>query len=153
MQSLEPILERHPFFAGFEERYLQLLAGCASNVRFNAGDYILREGEHANRFFLIRAGSVRLEVFAREQEPIVVQTFGEGDVFGWSWLVPPYRWNLDARAVELTRALALDGECLRAKCEEDHNLGYAFHQRFASIMAEQLRATQFQLLDVFGKHS
>ncbi len=153
MQTLEPILERHPFFAGFEERYLQLLVGCASNVRFSAGEYIIREGELANRFFLIRAGSVRLEVFSREHDPITIQTMSEGDVFGWSWLVPPYRWNMDARALELTRALALDGECLRLKCEEDHNLGYALHKRFAVIIAEQLRATQFQLLDVFGKHS
>ena len=152
MHSLEPILERHPFFAGFEDCYLQLLVGCASNVRFNAGEYIIREGDHANRFYLIRAGLVRLEVFAREREPITVQTRGEGDVLGWAWLVPPYRWNLDARALDVTRALALDGECLRTKCEEDHDLGYALHKRVASIMAEQLRATQFQLLDVFGRH-
>jgi CRP/FNR family transcriptional regulator, cyclic AMP receptor protein len=151
MHTLEPILERHPFFTGLEEHYLELLVGCASNVRFNAGEYILREGGEASRFYLIRTGLVRLEVFAREREPIAIQTLGEGDVLGWSWLVQPYRWSLDARALELTRAIALDGECLRNKSEEDPKLGYELHKRFASIITEQLRATQMQLLDVYGK--
>jgi CRP-like cAMP-binding protein len=152
VHTLEPILERHPFFAGFEDHHLELLVGCASNVRFNAGEHILREGGDANQFYLIRAGAVRLEVFAREREPIAIQTLGEGDILGWSWLVPPYRWSLDARAIELTRAIALDGACLRQKCEEDAQLGYALHKRFTSIIANQLRATQLQLLDVYGRH-
>jgi CRP/FNR family cyclic AMP-dependent transcriptional regulator len=64
--------------------------------------------------------------------------------------VPPYRWHFDARAVELTRAIALDGECLRGKCEEDHDLGYEIMKRFALVIAERLEATRLQLLDVYG---
>ncbi len=153
MHTLEPILERHPFFAEMDEHYLELLVGCASNVRFSAGEYLLREGEGANRFYLIRAGTVRLEISALGRGSIAIQTLGEGDILGWAWLVPPYTWSHDAVALELTRAVALDGACLRGKCEEDHNLGYALHKRFASIMAGQLRATQLQLLDVYGRHA
>jgi CRP-like cAMP-binding protein len=150
METLEPILERHPFFTGLDERYLELLVGCASNLRFDAGDYLAREGEAADQFFLIRAGQVRLEVHAMQREPIAIQTLGEGDILGWSWLTPPYRWNLDAHALELTRAVALDGACLRGKCEEDHDLGYELHKRFATVIADRLKAMQLQLLDVYG---
>jgi CRP-like cAMP-binding protein len=150
METLERILAEHPFFKGLEEPYLQLLVGCASNVRFNAGEVVFREGEEANRFYLIRQGKVAVETFAPSRGPIIVQTLGEGEVLGWSWLVAPYRWRFDGRAVELTRAIALDGECLRGKCEEDHNLGYELMKRVAHVMEKLVEATRLQLLDVYG---
>ncbi|HVC82553.1 MAG TPA: cyclic nucleotide-binding domain-containing protein [Chloroflexota bacterium] len=152
MQTLEPILAGHPFFAGLSEHYLRLLVGCAANARFNADQFLLREGQEADRFYLIRSGKVRLEIFTPERGLIVIQTLGEGDVLGWSWLMPPYRWSLDAQAVELTRAIVLDGLCLRGKCEADHDLGYELHKRFASIVVQRLQATRLQLLDVYGIH-
>ena len=150
METLERILSEHPFFKGLEEPYLQLLVGCASNVRFNAGEVVFREGEQANQFYLIRQGKVAVETFAPSRGPIIVQTLGEGEVLGWSWLVAPYRWRFDGRAVELTRAIALDGECLRGKCEEDHNLGYELMKRVSHVMEKLVEATRLQLLDVYG---
>jgi CRP-like cAMP-binding protein len=150
METLGRILAEHPFFKGLEEPYLQLLVGCASNVRFNAGEVIFREGEEANRFYLIRQGKVAVETFAPGRGPIIIQTLGEGELVGWSWLIAPYRWRFDGRAVELTRAIALDGECLRGKCEEDHNLGYELMKRVAHVMEQRLEATRLQLLDVYG---
>jgi CRP-like cAMP-binding protein len=150
METLERILAEHPFFKGLEEPYLQLLVGCASNVRFNAGEVIFREGEEANRFYLIRQGKVAVETFAPGRGPIIIQTLGEGELLGWSWLIAPYRWRFDGRAVELTRAIALDGECLRGKCEEDHNLGYELMKRVAHVIEQRLEATRLQLLDVYG---
>jgi hypothetical protein len=91
-----------------------------------------------------------VETFAPGRGPIIIQTLGEGEVLGWSWLIAPYRWRFDGRAVELTRAIALDGECLRGKCEEDHNFGYKLMKRFAHVMEQRLQATRLQLLDVYG---
>ena len=150
METLERILIEHPFFKGLETQYLQLIIGCASNVRFNAGQFIFREGEEANQFYLIRYGKVALEIFSPERGPITIQTLSEGEVLGWSWLFPPHHWHFDARALELTRAIALDGECLRKKCEEDHNLGYELTKRFAQIIEQRLEFTRLQLLDVYG---
>ena len=152
-ESLERILGEHPFFSGLEEPYLQLFVDCASNVRFNAGETIFREGEDADKFYLIRQGKVALETSAPQRGSVIIQTLGEGEVLGWSWLVAPYRWRFLARATELTRAIALDGKCLRGKCEEDHDLGYELMKRFALVIAERLEATRFQLLDVYGDHS
>ena len=152
MRTLASVLAEHPFFAGLEPRYLELLAGCASNVRFNAGEFVFREGEAANQFYLIRHGKVALEIFVPERGPVTIQTIDAGDVLGWSWLFPPYRWHFDARAMELTRAIAFDGQCLRSKCDEDHDLGYELMRRFARIITERLQATRLQLLDVYGVH-
>jgi CRP-like cAMP-binding protein len=150
MESLERILTEHPFIKDLEPEHVKLIVGCASNVVFKEGEFLFREGEEANAFYIIRQGKVIIETYRPEKGPIAIQTRGEGDVTGWSWLVPPYRWHFDARAHELTRAIALDGKCLRDKCEEDHDLGYAIMKRFALIMSERLDATRVQLLDMYG---
>jgi CRP/FNR family cyclic AMP-dependent transcriptional regulator len=150
METLEGILSAHRFFHALDPRYLALLVGCAANVRFDAGEFLFRTGEEANQFFLIRAGKVALEISAPGRVPIVVQTVREDEILGWSWLIPPYHWQLDARAVEPTRAIALDGKCMRTKCEADHDLGYELLKRFAHIIEERLLQTRLQLLDVYG---
>jgi CRP/FNR family cyclic AMP-dependent transcriptional regulator len=150
MQTLEAILAEHPFFAGFEAGYLQLMTGCASNVHFDAGEYIFHEGGDASHFYLIRQGKVALETWAAQHGPITIETIEAGEVLGWSWLFPPYRWHFSARVVEPMRAIALDGVCLRAKGEADHDLGYELMTRVAQIMMQRLQATRLQLLDVYG---
>lgn len=150
MQTLESILVEHPFFKGLQPQYLQLITGCASNVRFNAGTYIFREGEEASQFYLIRHGKVALEIPAAQRGQITIETIEAGEVLGWSWLFPPYRWHFTARVVEPVRAIALDGTCLRTKGEEDHDLGYELMKRVAQIMMQRLQATRIQLLDVYG---
>jgi CRP-like cAMP-binding protein len=150
LETLERLLAEHELFRGLDERYVTLLTGCAANVRFDAGAFLFREGEPADRFFVVRQGRVALEIDAPGRGPIVIQTLGEDDVIGYSWLFPPYRWRFDARAIEDTRALALDGLCLRGKCDEDPILGYEMMKRFAGIALERLQATRLQLLDVYG---
>ena len=149
METLEPILAKHPFLKGLEPEHLKILVGCASNVRFNAGQFLFHEGEAANEFYMIRQGKVAIQIQGAERGPITVQTIGEGEVLGWSWLIPPYYWRFDAQALELTRAIALDGKCLRTKSEEDHDLGYQLLKRFADIIVERLEAARLQLLDVY----
>jgi CRP-like cAMP-binding protein len=150
METLETILAEHPFFKGMPPELLKLLVGCASNVKFDAGDFIAREGQEASEFFIIRQGKVALELFSPTHGAITVETLEDGDVMGWSWLLPPYRSHFDARAVELTRAIRFDGKCMRGKLEEDHHLGYDLLKRFVKIIAERLSATRLQLLDIYG---
>jgi CRP/FNR family cyclic AMP-dependent transcriptional regulator len=153
METLRPILAEHPFFRDLEERHLDLVVGCASNVRFNAGDFIFRHGEQANEFYLIREGMVALEMFVTGRGPVKVQTMGAGEVLGWSWLVPPYRWMFDAHATEMTRAIALDGKCLRNKSEQDHDLGYQLLKRFSTVVQENLDAARLQILNIYEVHA
>ena len=150
IEGLERILYEHPFFADLEPEHTRLLAGCARNHRFAAGQYLFREGESANEFYLIRQGTVALELHSPGQQPIVVATLRQDDILDGSWLVPPYCWTFDARASELVRVLGVDARCLREKCEADHDLGYELMKRFAGAMGERLRAMRLQVADVYG---
>lgn len=150
METIAQILAKHPFFADFAPEHVDLVAGCARNCRFNAGEYLTREGDPADHFYLIRHGMVSLEVTTPGHPPIVVTTLHDGDIVGASWLAPPYRSMFDARAAELTRAISIDARCLRGKCEEDHHLGHEMMKSVLSVMAKRLQATRMQILDVYG---
>jgi CRP/FNR family transcriptional regulator, cyclic AMP receptor protein len=146
MEGLERILREHSFFAGMKQEYTDIVTGCAKNVRFEAGDYLFREGDTADQLYLLRSGSVALEVDTPDG-PATMQTAGESEIVGASWLVPPYRRGLSARALELTRAIALDAACLRGKCEDNHDLGYEMMKRFMPILIQRLRAARLHILD------
>lgn len=150
-QTLEPLLRDHKFFAGLEPGHLSLLVGCAANEVFPEDAFLFREGEPAHTFYLIREGKVALEIAAPGRGALVVQTLGEGDVAGFSWLIAPHRWEFDGRAVEQVRAVRMDGACLRAKFDNDPRLGYELMRRFARLTVNRLQATRLQLLDVYGR--
>jgi CRP/FNR family cyclic AMP-dependent transcriptional regulator len=150
IEGLDRFVREHPFFAGLDEEYIQLIAGCARNVRFNAGQYLYHHGDSADEFFLIRHGRVALEMSAPGRAAVTFQTLSEGEIVGVSWLLPPYRWAYDARAVDLVRAIGMDAKCLRGKIDSDHDLGYEMMMRFVPVLVDRLQATRMQILDVFG---
>ena len=147
---LRDLLAAHPFFAGLPAADLDLIAGCGTNVHFRPGDTVFREGGAADAFFVLRKGRVSLSVRSPVRGQITIASVGDGDVLGWSWLFPPYRWHFDAHATEETSAVSLDGACLRQKCDDDSSLGYRLMQRFAQLMQQRLQQTRLQLLDVYG---
>jgi CRP-like cAMP-binding protein len=151
IEGLDRLLEEHPFFKGLDEAVRQVVAGCAANERYDAGAYVFREGEPADKFYLIRHGAVALELHTPGREPIVVDTVDDGEILGWSWIVPPYRWAFDARVVQLTRAVSLDAKCLRTKMEADPALGFELLKRVIPVMAQRLAHTRLQLIDMYGE--
>jgi len=150
LKSIKELLTGSEFFKGLPAEDLQLIAGCGSNVQFEAGAYLFHEGDPSDRFYLIRHGRVALEFWSPGRGPITVGTLGPGELIGWSWLVPPYQKTSDARAIEPTRATSFDGACIRAKCEEDPRFGYELLKRFAQIIERRLEDARLQLLDVYG---
>ena len=149
-EGLDRIVREHPFFAGVDPGFCELVCGCARNVRFEADRFLLQEGEPADEFYLLRHGRVGLQVTTPGRGPITYLTLGEGEVVGLSWLIPPYRWTYDAKALELVRAIGINANCLRAKCEADHDLGYEMMKRFVPVLVERLHATRLQVLDIYG---
>ncbi len=152
-EDLSQLLRQHPFVADLSDQHMHVLAGCASNVRFDDTSYLIREGELADKFFLLRSGRVALEIDMNERGPLRIQTVGPGEVLGWSWLIYPFRWHFNACAVTDVRVIALDGKCLRTKCENDHDFGYEMLKRLSHVMERRLEATRMQLLDVYGSNS
>lgn len=151
METIETSIGRHPFLKGLSTEHLKILAECAMPAHFAEGETIFREGDPANRFYLIEAGRVELQSRKQDHPPVHIQTIGAGDVLGWSWLFPPYYWNFEARAVEPTTAIFFYGTRLREKCDSDRCFGYELMKRMSAVMLHRLQATRKQLLEVSPK--
>ena len=146
IQAVEATVFEHPFLAGLQPAHLRVLADNALRMHYETGTTIFREGDPANRFYLIERGRVSLESRRQDEPPVRIQTIGPGDVLGWSWLFPPYHWNFDARAVEPATAIFFYGTRLREQCEQDKTLGYELMKRMTAVAIQRLQATRRQLL-------
>jgi hypothetical protein len=144
-RGLREEIREHPFLRGLSEEQIDLLTECAMRSRFNKGEQIFREGDPANRFYLLKTGKVAIES-AKDGGITNLQFIGEGDVLGWSWLFPPYVWLFDARAVEPTEAIFLYGTRVRELCEVKHDLGYELMKRTASTVMARLMAVRKELV-------
>jgi CRP/FNR family transcriptional regulator, cyclic AMP receptor protein len=153
MERFTKVIQEHPFFSDLAPVYVDVLAKFASETSFYAGQAIYQEGETADCFLLIRHGRVGIQIYAQERGSYTIQTLGPGDVLGWSWLFPPYRRRFDARALDLTRAVALDGRSLREKAEADPRLGYELLKRFSKVVVDRLHAATLQILNLSQQRS
>ena len=138
-------LAAHPFLAGMNERHLKILSACATATHFEPGQIIFRAGEPANGFYLLETGHVVLEEPHPGGEPVTIDVVAAGEPLGWSWLFPPYLWQLDARAVEPCRALCLSGILLRQHREEDLFLSHELFKRTCEVMVRRLQAARTRL--------
>ena len=130
METPEPILAAHPVFSRpGPPAPASIIGECASRVNFNAGQFLFREQDEAAHFYLINHGQVAVEIFRHRRGPITIQTLGEGEALGWLWFEKPYHWHYDARAVHLTRALALDVNSLTPKVRTGPRTGLRAHEK------------------------
>jgi CRP-like cAMP-binding protein len=134
----------HAFLQGLSQRHLMILATGVRPFTAAPGEYLGREGDSARAFFLIQSGHVALETQRSGQGGVRVQTVGQGEVVGWSWIVPPYRWQFDCRAVDQVQGLSFAAEWLRDQCEQDHELGYHLMKHLLAVIASRLAATRKQ---------
>lgn len=138
-------IANHPFFRGIDLRYLPVIREGAEEQVFEPGRVILKARELAYSVYLIEEGKVTVEAHECGCSAVFVQTLGPGEVLGWSWLFAPFTWHLQARAVERTRVIRLDGSHLLAQCEAHHRFGYEVMKRIARIVIARLQAARQQL--------
>jgi CRP-like cAMP-binding protein len=148
MDDLERVLRAHPFLAELEPEHVKFLVGCAKNLRFRAGEYLMRAGDREDTLYLIRQGSVAIEMPRPGSEAICVETLGAGDVLGVSLLTPAAA-HLDCRSRETVVALAIDNACLQRKMNEDPRLGFAISMRLLERTYDRLSRARLQHLDVY----
>ena len=144
---IEQYLSTHAFFSGLSPEFIGFLTRCASEQEIEPGAVLFRQGERAHQFYLIRRGIIVIEIPAITGPTLQVQSLGADQILGWSWLIPPYKWNFQARAEVSTTLLAFDGDAVRDRCEAEPSFGYALLKRFAALMAERLEVARQKLMD------
>jgi len=145
--SVANLLSDQELFRGMGRDPIERLAAHAAPRSLERNEVLFRHGEPAEHFFLVRSGGVVLEVPAISGPTLEVQRLAAGEVLGWSWLIPPYRWNFDARAVEASELLAFDGVAIREACEHDPAFGYAVLKRFSALMSQRLEVARQRMME------
>ena len=148
-RSRADVLSQHLFFHGMDPVYLRILAECAKHELFQETEWIMHQGGEANRFYLICEGKVSLELTSPKCGTVIIETLGADDILGASWMFEPHLWHWDARALESTRTIAFNATCLRAICEDDHDLGFELMKRFSRTMIGRLQAARLKSLDIY----
>ncbi|TNC24227.1 cyclic nucleotide-binding domain-containing protein [Amycolatopsis alkalitolerans] len=144
----------NPAFARLTPAEQEVIAASAHEVRYHTGERMLTAGEPAESCWLIHSGQIALTCAVPGRGDVVIQTLGPGEIVGWSWLVPPYRWHFDATATEDTVATELTAERLRAVAAHDPAFGYSLTRALFELLAHRLQATRARLLDLYdGAHS
>ena len=151
-EDLERSVAAHPFLIGMSEHHIRLVADCAIRTQFEKEQVIFREGETANRFYLVDQGKVALESAAYTGNPVTIDMVGDNDLLGWSRLFPPYIWHFTARALEPTSAIFFSGTVLREYCEQDPALGYELFKRMSEVMTRRLQEARSRLLNAYAVH-
>jgi len=143
-------LASHPFVHGMSHDQLGMLADAASDVTFPARHRLFEDGGYATRFWLIQSGHVSLDLHVPGEGPVVIETIGMGELLGWSWLFPPYKWAFGAVAVTSVEAFEFDAPAVREACVADPGLGHELNQRIAQVLAKRLQATRIRLISRSG---
>ncbi|CAE7703492.1 hydA [Symbiodinium microadriaticum] len=149
MKTVQDILKEQSFFVELTEKELAFLAGCGQMMHFKPGEYLGKEGEPAKYFFILRKGRIAVQLTHPSQGAMTIKTLSPGEYGGFSWIIPPFRMQFDLLAQDHTSVVAMDGECVRKKCEEDHDLGFLMMKQAAQIITKRLNDTRIQLLDVY----
>ncbi len=143
-----PALAGHQFTRGMPADYVAALSGAAKHIKVPARYRLFDEGGTADRFWLIQAGQVALDMSVPGRGLVVIEALGMGDVIGWSWLYPPYQWRLGAVALRPTQAFEVDGPAVRQMCAADAGFGYELTRRFLAVVVHRLQATRTRLIDI-----
>ncbi|MEV6663918.1 cyclic nucleotide-binding domain-containing protein [Streptomyces nigra] len=125
------------------ERLMEL----ARETSFAEDTRIFEAGGTADRFWVIRSGAVTLDQQVSPLQRITVASLGAGDLLGWSWLFPPYRWDFGAEAFSPVRAYEFEAAAVLRLCDEDTALGLTLVRYVAEILAHRLEMTRGQLME------
>ncbi len=140
-------LQSHTIFSDLQPAHIQVLADYAEEKTFTAGELLFNQEEPAEHFYILIDGAIEVEVPAIAGPNLVVQSLGADDVLGWSWLIPPYKWTFEAKAMSDSKVLIFDGKSLLRYCEKNHHFGYSLMKHFAALMSERLHAARLKMMD------
>jgi CRP-like cAMP-binding protein len=128
------------------------LMRIAREVSFPQGARLFEEGGHADRFWIVRTGTVDLDMRVPGRRPAVIDSLGHNDLVGWSWLYPPHTWHLGAQTSSPLRAYEFDATAVRTLCQEDAEFGRRIARRVGEVVAHRLQAARVRLLDLYAPY-
>jgi CRP-like cAMP-binding protein len=138
-------LREHPVFQRLSEVYLQQLAVHMQVRNLQPAEVLFEEGTPAGHFYIVMEGTVDLYAAIGEDDEQWVQMIDVGEVIGWSWLVPPYRWAFSAKSRNGAMLMQFDATAVRDLCDRDPAFGYGTMKQICALMLGRLHTIRNQM--------
>lgn len=121
------------------------LLALGRRERVEAGAALFRLGAPAEALYIVERGRIRLTLpihVAGRSEELAVEERLPGQMVGWSGLVPPHRYTLNASAPLVTELLALPRAALLVHFAARPAVGYVVCRNLAGIVGQRLQVLQ-----------
>lgn len=109
-------------------------------------------GSRADRFWIIRTGTIQLDMHVPGRPAAVIETLRHNELVGWPWLFTPHVWHLGAEVTTPVRAYEFDATAVRLMCQEDPAIGNTIAQWVGDVLAHRLRSARTRLLDLYAPY-
>lgn len=140
-------LSNHVFFGGLSQETLSFLNDCTDQIKVAKGHILFNQGETADNFYVLLSGGISIQMPAIMGPSLEIQSLGQDQVLGWSWLISPYRWSFQAQAIEDAELLRFDGKKILEHCEQNPKFGYELLKKFAELMSVRLDAARQKMME------
>ena len=151
-ENIRILITENLFFKNFTQEEIDILVNNSAFVSFNEGEYLLTARQEAKGFYFIIGGALSIQLFSHEQGIVEIETVGDGEILGWSWLVSPFVYHYDAVACEKTKALYFDAVALKKEMVINHEFGYKIYKLFMPVVVERLQASRVSILGIYEKN-
>lgn len=149
MQVTPEILKGMNLFEFLKLDELKDIAALAKIEEFNSGDYIFKEGDKAEKIYLVLEGRVAVEIEIGLNKKAAVYTETKGKMFGYPSMVKPHVFTTYARCLDKVKLVTIRAEDLIEKIfKADCRRGYLVMNKLAEIIAMKLKETRMQLLSL-----
>jgi CRP-like cAMP-binding protein len=135
-------------FTGFSDTQLSALAELSEGEHLQSGQIIFAQDGPADRLYVLLSGRVAIRFKPHDGETLTVTEIGQGGVFGWSAALGRRSYTSSAVCLEAGDALGLRGADLRHLCETQPETGVVILERLAEVIAERLRSTHDQVVEL-----
>jgi CRP/FNR family cyclic AMP-dependent transcriptional regulator len=136
---------------------LEKLIPLVERLHLNEQDYLFRQGDLAERFFMLNRGKVLLEQRISDKMTVSIESIRPGYSIGWSGIraggLEPYsRYTSDAICTETSELFAINGEELNNLLDDDHDMGYMLCRRLIRVISRRLRHRTEQFVRIIKQH-
>jgi CRP/FNR family cyclic AMP-dependent transcriptional regulator len=150
MKEIKDLLKNNLYFKDLEDEFINFLAENSTFTDYEQESFIFSVREPAECFYLILSGKVALQMFSHEKGEIVLEERTDGEILGWSWLKPPYKWRFDAFTLKNTKLIVFDANLIKKQMEANPRFGYKIQSIFFNIVVDRFQATRLRLLKELG---
>jgi CRP-like cAMP-binding protein len=131
---------------------LDKLVPITDLLLLDEGDYVFRQGDKADRFYMVRRGKVVLEQRISDTVTVMAASIKPGFSFGWSSMLEEQNYTTDAVCTERTELFSFLAGKFKEVMDRDHSMGYVVHQGLLRILKKRYDARTDQFIRVLTNH-